>query len=1349
MTNPPEDGRNNQQQALEALRRAVNAKTREELIAEFQNERRNANDARNLIDNNLDEVEQTRRLPEQLTSSPERLQRLENVTRVVQQTIVAIQENKITLQNRNAQVIGGLLNLIGPTEVNSKNAAYLYNILQRGIDQQLTSTAELIEALSAVRSLKEIDPTVFSKLVDEFQSRAENFGMNETQREVFESYKKREIDQEIKPEFSQKKLAEIRAASRALMSDLNRLLTQVNVSAEYRQRVEAQLKAKFSYNLTNGIMDPEDITRKVEDELRPVRAKVQGQLTAGFDKIHQALTLNERIEATQKLKGLARTFVAEGTIEGGIIPELNQGLKELLEFYSDNDRFFAEYNQQMETADLDQAMANVNNMLREALQHAGGIQLNEKHIRLYAALSRPELFIKLLEGPAYKRANPPDANSLYDWNSLYDDINDIFEEILSVTDSRPNDLFNEAFNPMYEGNIYKTLRKNIENVGKFLKEDERYKNQWVEIEAPTEISEESGNPDLPHQDLIVRHRVKESLGEALSVHMSNETDRLYRTTEFLHNVGVICELGMGFEQLTQYSEKITAGDIDWLMTKKEYVSKAYQMYMRNLQFELNLNNDVLLTSFGRRGQVENMDSIESKTFHQLKSEYMGQGRVDSDAKIRRQVRMASGISKGFTGEFWGMLLLSHMPLGYRVVSEYDPTTGRDKKRFVVKAEFMSASQTGVEKMITQLDLDILLERFNLPNFLQIMRYAFAPESLTDPPDPYSEEGRWEHSRVYHYRDLDEDAMFVGYDDELGDFDEKFRFFREHLKAGGANLFARGGWRFKEMKAFHIFQDEKKTQLDFDNTMHNMKRMGSYAVKVFIDDLCDGAFGKVDASTLFRLTGVRSLAQYNRLSAAQKETVKRKLYEDYVFERMVDMQPTKFLALEARRYTPKGEDMLRDHLRVYLHGKLSYKEGFMNKFVLPTYIEALSLAEKIVWNQNKEEGNVDYIFGESDLNDSKVRAAVMNYYREKTGLVGKVDVGSSWKKFEESDEQFMTVLTGMFREFRRATGGTRHERSGAQGVTVQNAERRFTREWTTEKERKGVLKADSLASRYTRLLMKGRAGMEHLLGGDDFDFSMFYFQAAGNRMHSRMLGEMNALATKANPAQTKLIMEGVPGFALGQYKDLHAIEAAVAKHIIPHIKEIYDANNLQSKDQADEYVVRLEIFLSRILGKDTRYRVYALGSYLRYLDKSISGAEPALINDYFHDLLKRPVTSLDSSGLYVMCEAISNAVKIAYKKNQTKGWKTEKINFGLFSIPVKRRIEGEPNKSSHDMVEAAVGLAGNVHPFRQFPIIKWLPKIRDLPINVAFLERHLPMAAFVILMIMMALAKFAADKDKKK
>src|SRR3989344_718796 len=623
------------------------------------------------------------------------------------------------------------------------------------------------------------------------------------------------------------------------------------------------------------------------------------------------------------------------------------------------------------------------------------------------------------------------------WKTFTFQVRDVLEELFSSSlDAHPQDFFDQGFDQLKEGAFYKRFLQSLRNLGA---EIDEYKGKnrnvyllqdmMVDIPDVAFLSSRKQTVEQGYRTVggKMAHAYKATksvaLPDAISSWLQTRMTSFKDIVEYFHNAEVISDKGMGFEQMAKFAERLEMTELDDILLEDPDLSLAYNLYIKSLHNFLSLHNRNVINAFGSRDKSLDLDNIQADAFLKfcvltgIDPEAMVRGTdkisTTERKKLKRKIRMASGIAKGGTAEFWDALLTSRMLVSWE----------RNKDgSFKVKRPYYGSQNGGYEKMIANLDLDLLEERFKIPGHWWAFRHVFHPRDLVFQEDTWFD--HYDHNQVYDVMKWMEDARASGYSDELLDFDKKNIIFGDTQKTVVIDLMRRGSWRFAQYEADLIYL-EGTTDIDYMHSLERMQRLGLYIVKRFLDDTVKdedhpdkykhvrrqirnaSQFHNVDLGEEFRrkyqsvnnfrgfmdeleerlhekhelMEKIERKGGYDVFGREKKklkeikefeDKYKQILYEVEIIQRMINMYPSQITTLERRRHTPKNETTLLEELTDFLNSHLmtpentDYSRQYIESRVFPLFMSSVEVIEQKKWEETKVSGQLDYSVQISDF-----------------------------------------------------------------------------------------------------------------------------------------------------------------------------------------------------------------------------------------------------------------------------------------------------------------------------------------------------------------------------------------------
>lgn len=1218
---------------------------------------------------------------------------------------------------------------IDVSRIQGASAPVVYELLR--ISQpdsaiNLNTPEGLTLALEAMLNVSQFEPHMATEIIGKLYKDALAKGCDITDETLIKA------DRFIDPKKYRRQKEELRENQKERKNKVDEILApaaQITLTDVARERVRETFKVTFKTQLDNGQLSVPEFEKMVDAEVNRQTDAVRGAVTTALNDVISTYGQQPREgEALTKYRSLLYGMKAE--------QKISQEQLDMLLGLPDNPEMRRMVESQYKGLEGSQ-------LIHEALRI---ISPDELQLNLLKAISSPTALKDFLEttknsdaiqGLRYMTIEK--GEQVVNWDVFYKDVKGLFGELISIADRNPNQFFEQAFNPMYEGHLYQMLLQRFTQLGSqissTIKEGEEegkwFGKQEFKISEVTAVP--SGKTDkAPYKQEMYTSTQSYSFDKMVGSYLTNRMNEFKHVREHLHNINAICTQGLGWEQLKQYAERLELGKLDSLVREEDGLSLASNFYSEALQQEVAANGKIVQPNFGRTDDMYQLNSVERTAFFQMKAHLKTHGYEDLstdalDTLAIQKVRMAAAISYGLTGEFWNTMLTARMPIGSgKTVNAAGETVNE------TTLPFTGTDLRGYEKMIGELDLDMVLQRFNLPAMHIALRYVPRYRDMQHPPGVWDKNGYIEHGQAYEAKSLIEDAVVNGRSDRLAELDETYVYFLDYMRTKCVGLFARGGWRFTNWETCQAYKDpQTRKQVDYVQTLDNVRRMGSYITKRFIDELSPAKITGMTREEVYAITGVDKPG--SQLTEAEiehwvgKESGKKALYDRLLFTQMSRVTPTKFLQLEDRRWTPRGEKLLRDHLQDHLKAKLGAKyphTGILNSKVYDMYVSALTLAEKSIWAE-KRPMDPNYQFESLDIDHCKNELLV--FFKGYKDKVGKIQLGGEAVQIVETDEEFIDNLKDFQKTLRTAINLPRHQRENNTGPS------------------------ETLQKRFANMLSStdgdSKGNIENLISGGDFDLENFRFSGGGGYAATRMFGETEGIAKKMNPALSKLIFEALPDLTKGQYKDIHEFEKAIKEKLVPIFKDVHGAIANMDKEQADKYCLSLALFVSNMIGKDRILRIKGIGGAIDWWKRQRYGTQASIYQDFFPNNVHRPTHSLDSDEIYAMGHIIMNAINIASDERKPDHMETvlsiagrpvmtrmvykgeKMVDAKFLGIPYKKKVidENSINAWSQEVFEKGTGLTG----------------------AIKYIETHIPIFGATLVLLLMAMAYMANEKNKKK
>lgn len=1431
MADPNENGQKAQAQQKEnQIKQEIQTKSGDDLVNEFKAQRAAAEATIDAVDAKKEEVIKNHDLPEVVKTNPQKLAQAKNVAEVVQRTIVAIKENKILLSpSTSTQILKETLaRITNITDASESTASYLYKIIDLGMKGELEDSGRLISALKLIDNLKYLNVALYSNILDDFYKKAQSIGLSDAQKEIFERMRK-EVNGELNEENKNNSETDIdfEAKIQEAMQkgkELNELLKQyADLTQEYMDdptksplwhRIKNKLKENLRAKYTNQGGKVDEQSLDVEAETLAVKeiGEVQGEILSCFDILDQGnlergikphLSEIKLQDHLLKLHNLVR----QGYLEPSTVAIIENKLRE-----------YANY---MENLPQYKHDTRQNELISYADHY--GIALDPEDKELIYALSNADEFVKYLQ----KCYTGEGVNRHLDFEKLWERIRDVCENIISVTDDHPDLFFKEAFNAMYHGHIYDQLIALVKNIGPKLEENEKTKGVASEM-VKYHVLTNTRDPNAPQlkwganiisgKDLTYKTEVEDKLSRVISTEIVDHMATFREVIEYVHDADKIVSEGMGWETMNKYVERPLASKLDWFHSQDKDLTLAIQFYIPSLKEFIYLNNYVIRPGFNAKG-VYGLDEAQRMALFKLlgtKKVSAEHGRETKELKkLKRRVLWASGDTKGYTFEYWSIIKDPDMPRGESLVKDAD-FPGGYRYELDISGE---GTDSSVDRMKSAYDPMATWRRFHLIRHLETVPYVYIPRKL-DEFDP------WSHADFSQKRRKIEDAIIRGATTEYLDDYKKEKTLYETARYMCVGMYARGAWRTDEYLRFVEMQDGGE-YYDFPKTMAKLIKVGSYAVKSFIDSFNDGLnrsernllkdrFHLVDDQTWEDIMGKNWLEGMKSIKLKEKETWRdyisdedknkfiAKLEKEFVWERIISINPTRALEYERRQFTPMGESLVRDDVWSFLEERFKGKldKNIIREKLTPLFVEAFELVQV----QKREQFNTQ---AQNCKTMTELRKLIstgltIEDLKNLPDLEGKVKIyfenmKNSWplfvnEKFKsdigflEFTEFYNELLPGFLNVLKKSISKPRVERQSVlefddnglvsksetiptfvySGSPFQPKHPQGTKEFRKElkeyEEKRNEEYKDkkyiTLVDRFIIMAGKGIINLE--IGGEDMDRTEWYYARSGQRAAARFTGEQFGITQEVTGILNDLFFVQGPNLMKRQYSNDQELEQVVSKNISPAFGKIRKGMEAPDAELGPQAVQELGLLLARCLGRDNHLlnRMAFVGDGIEDWGRRRYGSEGSLYQDCFVSRYDRPTIAFNSNQLQAYFKTIFNDNSIAWEEKNIHraGYKkTPEIEWKLFGKTLLRM-------HSPDFMEKYV------YEDRKIPFInktiKW-PKLKlpddqknkwnyeliknteGLTFKNKIWDRWIPIGLFILALIIFNFLMAADKKNKGK
>ncbi len=1363
--------------AIDKIKQEVLRKSAADLLNEFTAAKPDTDEIKSDINAKEDAARVNQMLPKEVRTN--KIAQVNNVVVVVRQTLEAInQPDKplITIPDESVSILKLIAANIPLALVNQNNAVFIYELINRGMQGQLNAFNNLVSVFESLKLLKYLDETLHNKITRILQTRAIELGAdpNDIKNKLTTERQKNIDSQEIKS------LSETENMLRATaiksieegVARVDGLQLVMRNSEEYKKIEETYSRIRRETNRPDALAD---LDKRKADDVQKLETRIRANLKvriANLISIPKALDSNlSDEELTKRRRELSIQEITPQDIENNVNAFQSYLDSIQLQGIIDESSYIYLRNHSEEVKQtagklkyLDQQRAS-STFYNDAERLMPKLWESKRELLMMLGSDDTRQFKEYIQ----KYNN---LQTIEDWEEFVGEIRSLFEHIFQQAEANPKRYWQEAFVEFYEGHFYKQLVGALRALGESIEKDEELSTIKVNVWDFTTKTEMEADPELnklsPSSYLVGKVRRRLLLSDAISNILANQMIDVKDFTEFARNVNVLTAQGAGFDKLAEFTAQLRMSDVIRMFHSIPGLTDAYNLYLENMQLELALNNHIFREDFGDQ-KAHNLDRTEFMTYHQLAASLgipTDENPKKPNLEIIRLIRLASGIAKGVTGEFWGTAWTSALPHSFEIIRE----EGKED-RYKTLRTYRSLSHPGIEKMMPSIDIWLSMERFGIPTPWKEIGSAFLPRDLSDPPSDFF---WYKHGDIYKWNDIRDAAQYIGRTDELADFDDQYQFAMEMTRTASVDTLLRGGWRFYEYRNFLIFQKENgefkrdqsgKYVLDFKATMKQLAGVGPYYVKLLIDDLFDPhtrvayqeTISELDISNLGKAIfeeldwaeqdeinkklgkittnadGTWNLTsdKKNDQKKDQKKILKTYFYQKYIFEQLARYRPSHFLAMETKRWTPQDEvkegRMVGDRLVAMLKSKFpGVPDEVIKDHYLPLYLGAVQLAEKEVWDEHKKEWRelrrtqdkkiwskkpeddpLNYAFNEhifeGEAYESVLKKKLITYFKMRKEFSGVTEYPQGF--FSIDDENFLANV----KDFTKTLLGSINED-------------RWSRVKLHDEEHE-----EKIVGRYSKMLTDNKGYIGHYLKGNFLDLSELHLQQAGSRQSERMFGETANVAGNVTKEMQTVIFDSLLALTRREYKDIHEFEQAVEKTFGEPFTKISAAITQIDRNTALSFVQNWILICAELLSLDRRFRIKGVGNMLLDYFRRSQGTQGSFMTDKIPHTLRTPSTALDSQMLETFIHTISEAVGFPRTERNIKGYKDLKVG-GLTLIKdfLPEFDKENPNSVNLEQMVHAMGAD------------RWTQ-----------LKESAPMLVPIIIIIIAFLAKLAADKDKKK
>ena len=1364
MTTPAENQENtgqNNQSEFEKIIEILLTKTPQEVADEFSEAKKDVDDIETALKDevNKDAVD--------LNNFPSKIRvakkaELKKISDVVKEIAVAIsfpEKTKINIPSASKTLIkitNELVGRHGVNKINDENAVFIYKLINLGLEQKLETFDQLVDAFKSVKMLEDVDKFLYLQISGVFARRATELGISDPDKLnlLRTSEEKKKPDDLNRINTLDILLTEEKKIITKITTDISSL-TLGSDGPELQEMANQQAESEtgqtsgsdFEEAKRNFLEQYDDILKselshQIMSIYNPRRKRIPPGLSS--DQIRKIIwdeTMDDTkvnpSEIANNYDGFLQ-FIGDLHVNGKIPESEYIKLKITANRAKENATKILEI----------QGDIGETNIANDAMHYIQG--WNEHQIEILEAMSNTLSFKEYIMKEYNSFQNPKE-----DWERFEENIRGLFDQVFSAANANPKDFWEKTFNELTEGMIYKELLMRIRRLGLELERDPIISNQIVKLkdtlgeprdDGVTNV-EEIGGLNLVRDKLIPR-----SLSKAISGALISQMIQYKEVTETLHNMTVISDLGLGFDKMAEYSGRVRMEDIVRTIKNIPGISEASQLYQINTQAILALNGHNLPVTFGMKNETRfDLDEAGWRAYLELKQLDKIKRLGYSDEKIANLVRMATSLSKGIFGGFWSTLMNSHNGFEFKI----DLKRSKIEKGIIYYERvttFKSPGDKGVDRMLPSIDFFLNAERFDLLRNYMALLYSYSPRDLNA---KITKEDYWFRHEII--TDLEKevlDAMANGYSNELGEFDLTHVFMADTMRNNIIDMAERAGWRNVDYMRYLVYKlnpdgtvktnkETGKDIVDFEATIKRLHGVGPAYIKSFIDDLFDSNKSyqeKISELSIENLGGGFIKTYKNELSSInkkwrigkeldkkQKKFLRGFFYEKYIFEDLLKQFPSDAIIMEDRRWIPRDEAIYRKNMRDTLVDfilKRTYTEGlsggdgeaFVVHNYLPLFVGAVQMMERVKWEKefSKWEGKeasgdfrgddvLGYTFKLTQQDVQENRDRLISFYKEfKAGIGEELRDG---KNLRINDDYFLKDLPKFYDEMIKSINAERSTLSGGKGKKV------------------------TLAQRYADYLNKGMAHVSNYVSWGHLNIDLINFHSSGSRVTERFWGEVGVFAKECTPEISKVLMEGIVTLVSQKYDSDQAFEKAVNDILAPSFKKMSAAISQIDADVAYEHLSHFLIQLNNAVAKDRLKRIGVAGNMYDGLSRRL-GKQSSYMTDNIPDNMREGATALTSAQVEIMTVVLAKAIGIRRDRKYPTGYEPAKFfgkevhGFWAKFLP-RKKIEDISKVSTEALVEAQG--------------VDLKTKLKESTLNYPL----------ILMLMVLALAKLAFDKDKKK
>lgn len=1336
------------EQLLQQIINEMIRKTPAQLRQEFDGIQ--VNDAPDLeaeIEGNPDAYIVNRDIPENIRTNGNPLnQQLTDMQRVLIQTFDAIkhpQGARIAISNEALPIIEVLAQKIDVHQITDQNAIFLNRIVRLALDNQLNNLDNLLIAFNASMPLKYIEggSDIYQTISYALQAKARRLNLTEDQINQLKTESQLEFElSSRKKTVLQNDLKEHLIRLQRQATGQNGIITGIRVEDLNRTRVEADIirDVETQYPRETEVFRQGEVQRRKEQKINEIKHDLGRRLGLIINARDEHIDPNLPDEEYRKVK----LDLTEKPLTSGDIDVSYRNFTELVNYLVGTGVLREDISAQLDLLGKQYLDAGKNyiGVLQSQASEGRSLEMTAKNYASAVYKDEDYELIGALEDTLkfknYLKTHNLMINGEIDWENVSEKISGLFEKLFEIAEAQPKLFWQESFYELTEGQVYKGLVGALRKLGRSLNTeggDPELAKKEVFVWDYYTKTEMLSDPKLqrmpPSRHLIGKRLLRVGIGEALESILANQMVDFKDFTEYAHNVQVITDQGMGFDKLAEYAAKLRLRDVMKVIASKKGLADVYSMLLQNMDMELSTHNHIFRQDFGMRDNY-GYDRTEWITAQQTAVDMsVNTGKLigPDDPNIRRLIRLAGGITKGVTGEFWGSAWTADLPNAVEQVRINELGENIDGVyEYLLSRTYMSLSNAGVEKMMPSIDLWKTLKRFGLPRLWQEFMSLYVPRDFNKSPDMIK---KHVHGKVYKLHKLKETAKFMGRTDELAKIDDLIIFAEEVTKTSSIDYMKRGGWRFYQYRNFLVYQQDEngnlitdrasgKFVLDFKATIRQLSGAGPYLVRSFFTDLVshekvefqadvsDLSFeglarqvitpGSEEETAMRRIN--RSWTIDSDLNDEQKKELQRILYRHYVFEPLAKTHPTHYFVMEDRRWTPQDEvmggrllsDRLIDKLSQIYEGK--YKREYIIDHILPLYVGAVQLAEKdrwdrakLIWKDNRNKGRYwepdpfDYRFDENvfdfgNLNNPQKRAIrdkMIQFFHLRKEYAGYIREPGDKDYVKIDDQEFLQNLKIFTRTMTDAMSEDKWSRCAH--VNDPNS-KNYNKE--------------TMSQRYARLLVAGMGNVDDYLKGNLLDLREIDMHQAGSRPPERMFGETATIQKGVTGELVSILSTKISNLVSHKYPDIHTWEKTVANELGEPFSKIKSAIEMIDLGAAHDFGKKWITLTALAIEQDWFWRYKGMGAVLDWYRRR-HGTPGSYMQGKIPHSAVEPSTAANSEQIERMVRVLGEAIQLPRDKEKVIDMVRPKIfgiEYGNPTIPVYDHKNPNPH-STNQLVEA--------------------------------------------------------------